>query len=182
VTSPSRSIMLASSVAGLIIAGLLIGVGVYSYRSTAICVDGRLPNATARIILRDTAGNPIRGASLTIQRRKDNTFFGSPVLEYRQLPLTSDDGGVILCHGSGAHFGGTSRRLFWLVSLGDISVPRFDCEVTYPGYVPLQFDLMRLFDRSTDTGNSAIRAHGAMEREWVFEHRLIMRKVVVAHL
>ncbi|MEZ0265709.1 MAG: hypothetical protein ACAI43_13345 [Phycisphaerae bacterium] len=132
-----------------------LGLGVLSYLTTGVTWDGGFPSGEIRIDVRDAAGQPVHGAKLAVYRGGTPQLAdGYPIANHTAgAELISDEAGRIVAvqERGGIQFGGHYWELFWCIPIGRHTGPRFDCEITAPGYPPVAFGLRRLFE-SPHTG------------------------------
>lgn len=128
--------------------GALCLLALASLITTFSIWDGGYPPGVFRISVRDAKGVPVPNANLSIY--KNGTMedaFGYPFDNYDQNgSLVSDANGLITAirREGGIQFGGTDWRLFWLISMGDLPGPRFDCKLEAVGFEVETFDFNRL--------------------------------------
>src|SRR5262249_41225056 len=131
---PIRFIVVAIAVLG--------ALALASYLTTASDWDGGFPAGEFRLNIRNTNGQPVKGAILRVYHggtRGD--AFEYPLNNYLsdQMPVSDDNGRMIaLQQHRGLQFGGFSWDLFWIIPIG-AKPPKYDCEITADGYRPLGF-------------------------------------------
>jgi hypothetical protein len=106
----------------------------------------RFGSGEARITIRNSKGEPIPGARVHVFER-DTRRLTSPIDSYSPgVPLVSDRNGQFSLATRGGVAGGTEWQLFWLIPMGQpVHQPRYDVEITAPGYQPLRVDLHQIF-------------------------------------
>jgi hypothetical protein len=163
-------------VAGLLLVGALVGLGWYSYHSSGVlCVDSWLPALEVHLKVLNQDGLPVKGASFTMRRR--GKWKGTVVEEQERLPLYSDSKGQVLLHTRELGYGGTVRRLFWLIDISDLSIPEFECRVSCAGYQPASFDYMDIPDKWMDQASyPAGRLGPAAFEQKVYTHVVILTR------
>jgi len=127
--------------AGALLVLLVVALGVWSYwyGGGGVCVDGNVPPWGIEVAVKDEAGRPLEGATLTLHPRRR----GGPV-----SVGTNSQGQAILMRRHGQEYGGTVRRYFFFITVEDFDRPEYDCEVTCPGYLPAGFRLDALQDKA----------------------------------
>jgi len=153
---------------------LIAGLGWHSYRSTCTCVDGWAPGWLLQVTVQDDLGRPIQGARMLLVPSRGPA---SPMPDDRNRCSQSSgpDGQVIHRRISGCGWGGTTRRLYWLIPIDHLSVPTFNCEITCPGHRPASFRFDALHDppQRTIADNSTPERGPAQVR--VYERTLVLK-------
>ncbi len=142
-----RRILRMPGVLELALIGLAIGaLALASWATTVEDWHAGLPSGEVRLQIRGPDGRPVPQATLAVfDARTGRPATGYPFRE--PTPATADGQGrlVLTQPLSGIQTNGTRWRLFWVVPMGDLHSPRFDCEVTAAGFRPARMDVMALF-------------------------------------
>ena len=142
-----RRIARLPGVLELALIGLAVGVTALASRLTTVEVwHAGLPSGEVRVQVRSSDGRPVPHATLAVF----DASTGRPAVGYpfrEPTPATADERGrlVLTQPLKGVQSHGTRWRLFWVLPMGDLHPPRFDCEMAAAGFRPARMDVMALF-------------------------------------
>jgi hypothetical protein len=132
-----------------IIVAIVLALAALSYMTTGVVWDGGFPSGEIRISVRDSIGQPVPNAALHVYRGGTRQLaFGYPISNHTESSdVVSDESGRIIAmqERDGLQFGGHRWELFWIIPMGKRSGPKFDCELSAPGYQTATFEIWRLF-------------------------------------
>lgn len=163
--------------------GMTLLLAFLSYVTTSIQWDGGFPSGEFRIDVVDPSGRPVQGAVLNVYRSGTRELAeGYPLDDHttgREL-VSNETGRIVVLRRDGRlQFGGHAWRLFWLIRMG-AQAPRFDCEITAEGFMPLSFPVNRLFDSPhrfyEDFPKTTIQEGGESIKIPVYEHTFTLEK------
>jgi hypothetical protein len=168
---------------GVIAAPVVALLAVASYVTTSCIWDGGFPSGEIRLKVRDSSGQPVKGAVLRVYDRGTRDLAFKYPLD-NHLPdrkLVSDDGGRITAIRSrgGLQFGGHAWALFWVFPIG-AQAPEYDCEISAEGFKPLKFDAWRLFESPPipyeDSLKTILEVDGEEIELKIYEHAFVLER------